>query len=222
MFPYIYVESDPSQSFIASLCQNSLCESCSPGIGDFCFACEPGYTAAAGSCDLCSPFEYDNGTGCEACDINCHSTCRYTKYDCDECVTGFLHDGNQCTECPAETYANCKTASSYYQDLIYHLVTTQTCESCVTACLECTGGSEASCSICKDGCYLESSKYYYCYPFNFFFLLDIGCLECAEGCDDCSGPQYSDCASCADNYFGDSGILHCTFLTLTIVLSFSD
>ena len=113
VFPYIYFESDSAQPFTASLCQNSHCESCSVGIGDACFTCEPGFAVATGSCDPCNAFEFDSGSGCEACDSNCQSTCKYTKYDCDSCVTGFVPIDSKCSACPPTEYANCKLQFRY-------------------------------------------------------------------------------------------------------------
>lgn len=127
--------------------------------GQYCTKCQEGYTKVAGKCNRCAP-------GC--------ATCSITVSTCDSCAVNgskpLLINGMCLPDCGSGNYLEMSTAS---------------CATCDSSCLECVGSRASQCSKCPASFLLNTPGIGFCMSCATgclqCFLSSNRCFRCAEG-----------------------------------------
>jgi hypothetical protein len=159
-----------------------------------CLTCHPGYTydPVRQYCELnplCTPglARYTTSNICKPCHIFCQTCDDFTENSCLTCFSGFAYQ-------PATKY--CKRTCVSHQ---YYLVATNSCPTCFTNCLECSGPLSTECLSCYPGSFMraDSSCLLNCLTNQYY---DGGgtmlCQNCHATCATCSGPALTECLTC--------------------------
>ena len=73
-------------------------------------------------------------------------------------------------------------------------------QGCHYTCFTCTGPSEANCTKCTIGNYLQGSICLSKCPPNTYGDDNSGiCLDCSDSCLECTGPDNDECTLCGNN-----------------------
>lgn len=140
---------------------------------------------------------------CLPCDSTCLSCSGPNPTNCLSCGADrfFKPDTFDClTACPTQ---------NYYTDLAQ-----RRCLPCHVDCLECTAGSNTSCSICANSffLYVDSTQLCSatCNPAGFFPMGSPNrCFRCHPFCTACSGALSTQCSACLVPYFHQPDTTSC-------------
>lgn len=172
------------------------------------------YQANPLQCTLCTDKnQYNNGTDCTICDLNCGSCGSETR--CDECASGFyLTSTDKCSACVANC-SKCTTASNCNNCILGFYLSGSTCQVCPSNCQNCTDST--TCLQCAENFYFLGSTCVACNSSGQLRSTDTDgtgtCIACVANCANCL--TQTTCSLCADGYLVSSDTKICNGCTVS-------
>jgi proprotein convertase subtilisin/kexin type 5 len=163
----------PSGTYLADP-SNKICESCHESCG----SCTSG---SAEGCDTCKSDLYIHNNKCNT-----------------DCPNGFFKDEifKRCSACVDDNCEIClATGCQVCKAGKILSSTSQTCVSCDSSCLECTGPSATDCKNCAAPLILHSKQCLETCPDGTFFSSN-SCTQCHSSCNTCTSGSSSSCLTC--------------------------
>jgi hypothetical protein len=159
-----------------------------------CLTCHPGYTydPVRMYCELnplCSGglVRYATSNICRPCHVYCATCDDVTENSCLTCSAAFTYQ-------PATKY--CRRNCVSHQ---YYLPVLNSCPTCYTNCLECSGPLSTECLSCYPGSFkrADNSCLLNCLANQYYDALGtMICQNCHATCATCSGPTSTNCLTC--------------------------
>ncbi|ELP88681.1 hypothetical protein EIN_193200 [Entamoeba invadens IP1] len=179
---------------------NTQCSKCAFGyslINSECHKCVSDcLKCTENACLECTDKYILEGTTCKNCTekISHCVTCSQTKYECEECESGYgLVTGQRCIAYPdactsAEefnTQLSCTSCKDGYQ---LTLESPSLCIKCGVNCKTCEASTPSQCKTCLEG----------------YILVGTTCTKCADSnCGVCTTTTTSSCTDCKNGYYMD-------------------
>jgi proprotein convertase subtilisin/kexin type 5 len=188
-----------NSTWLCAQCDSS-CLTCDGGYAENCLSCSPTATLRYLLLKMCwsvcpgGYYSNDAASACQICPVNLNcGNCTYKNTTntvlCTSCAYGYFFQGSSSTCTP---YCN----SNQFANL-----GNNSCLTCDSSCLTCSGPGPSLCSSCLSPLLFESNVtggfcISFCPTVGYFQSGGVVCLACDLTCLNCSGSSPSQCTSC--------------------------